>query len=376
MLLTGPRAGRWTRAAEIAHLRARDWAGPWRAAAVGCGLHRLTHVAAGITESVPALASVRELDDGTIALRVRPLPGQLPEDFTAAATRLAAALGAARVRVTPDVGGRIVQLDLLRVDPLARTIRWRPGFPGLLGVDEGNRGVSVRWVHRGHTITQGQTGAGKSTFTYGSLASLAADPDTLIAGLDPSGLLWRPFAGTRHEPWQVSGLSGDLAEHLELLDRLVGMMDSRIAAIPPDRDSVRVGAGGWPLVLVVLEEYAGLLRAADVAGRETGKRIRAAVARLLAEGRKAGIRALILVQRADASVVDGLVRAQCATRISFSVDSGDAVRMLHPAAADVADVLAAPPGIALVTRPGQPMLRLRVPLLDYATYARHVREHA
>ncbi|CAA9212307.1 MAG: hypothetical protein AVDCRST_MAG54-167 [uncultured Actinomycetospora sp.] len=52
----------------------------------------------------------------------------------------------------------------------------------------------------------------------------------------------------------------------------------------------------------------------------------ALIARLLSAGRKAGGRVLIIVQRADAAVVDGLVRAQCAPRVSFSVDSGEAVR--------------------------------------------------
>ena len=60
-----------------------------------------------------------------------------------------------------------------------------------------------------------------------------------------------------------------------------------------------------------------------------------------------------------------------ASRLTADVlASGGPVR-----AVDVADVLPAPPGIALTTRPGHPMLRVRVPLLTYATFAAHVRSH-
>jgi small-conductance mechanosensitive channel len=53
-------------------------------------------------------------------------------------------------------------------------------------------------------------------------------------------------------------------------------------------------------------------------------------------------------------VVDGLVRAQCAVRVSFSVDSDEAVRTLLPVAENVTEVLAAPPGVALLPAPARP----------------------
>ncbi len=104
-----------------------------------------------------------------------------------------------------------------------------------------------------------------------------------------------------------------------------------------DRDAVQTGPD-FPVLLVILEEYAVLLRVADVTEKKLGQKVRALVARLLSEGRKAGLRVLIIVQRADAAVVDGLVRAHCAIWLSFPVDSGEAVRMLHPACRSVAEV--------------------------------------
>lgn len=367
--LTGTRSGAYRHDADALADRHR-WSGVWRAAAEGAGLSRTVNVAAGQTIVTPDLVAVAA--GPPLALVVRLMPGQLTADVTAVADRLAPALGAARVRVTGLSDGVHVRLELLDRDPLDGTFSYPMAAPpGLLGVGEDRASLAIPWPDRGHALVQGQTGSGKSVWTYGQLADAATDPAVLVTGLDPSGLLWRPFAGTRHAEWQVGGVGGELAAHVALLERLVATMDERIAAMPPDRDAVALGPD-LPVLLVVLEEYAGLLRVADVTDKKIGAKVRALVARLLSEGRKAGVRVLIVVQRADAAVVDGLVRAQCALRVSFSVDSGEAVRMLHPAAADVAAVLAAPAGVAMVTMPGVPLARFRAPLLEYADYCRLV----
>ena len=87
---------------------------------------------------------------------------------------------------------------------------------------------------------------------------------------------------------------------------------------------------------MVLEEYPGelkQLRDFDAAqDRKRGERLeptaRAAVGRLVAEGAKAGVRVLLLAQRADAEFIDGASRSNFAARVSFRVDNADAVRML------------------------------------------------
>lgn len=366
------RRDRW-RAAQLATLDVLDarvrWLALWRRAAEGCELATVVHVAAGVTVVAPELGAVLDADqdDRPTRLLVRMREGQLVGDYRAVGEPLALALGCARVRVV-ERGGRWIELVLLDVDPLAAVIPHQRRPVPVIGHGEDGERIEVDWSARGHTVVQGQTGSGKSVWTYGQLAAAAPDPGVLVCGLDPTGLLWRPFTGSRHAPWQVSGLSEDLDAHVELLGRLVEEMDRRIAEMPADRDAVQTGPA-LPLLLVVLEEYAGLLRAADLAGKATAGKVRALVGRLLAEGRKAGVRLLLIVQRADAAVVDGLARAQCATRISFSVDSGEAVRMLHPAAEGTADLLAALPGVALLTMPGRPLCRFRAELLDgYGAY--------
>jgi S-DNA-T family DNA segregation ATPase FtsK/SpoIIIE len=190
-----------------------------------------------------------------------------------------------------------------------------------------------------------------------------------VAGCDPSGLLFRPFADSRHADWQASGVA-DPEAFAKVLTQLVYEMDRRILELPDDQDQVELGPE-LPVIVALLEEIAGMYRVCDQESRDLGKLVRSLIGRLLAEGRKAGIRVIMIVQRAEAAVVGAFERAQCAMRISFGVDSVDSVRLLHPAAtpAVAEEHFAAPPGIALISAPGVPLLRFRSPLVgDYRSY--------
>ncbi len=344
----------------------------WRAACEGSGLCRTSDSVVGSSVRTPAIRSVTA--GPPVALVVELLPGQLPADVEAVALRLAPALGVARLRVT-STSDMFVRVELLDEDPLNATVSLPPVPPDqstFLGQDEAGRPVRGLWADLTHAVVQGTTGSGKSSWTYATLVQAAGNPDMLVAGCDPSGLFWRPFTGSRHADWQVSGLRSVQA-HAELLARLVDEMDSRTEAMPDSQDSVTTSRA-LPLILVVLEEYAGLLRAADQADTKIGKAIRGHVARLLAEGRKAGIRVLIIVQRAEAAIIGALERAQCALRISFRTDNRASVELLHPGApSDVAEEHAtALPGVALVTMPGRRLLRLRAPHVTYPEYVARV----
>lgn len=352
--------------------RLSGYAPLWRAVCEGIGLCHTVQVAAGMTITVPTLVDVSTEPDPVLTVQL--LPGQLPRDLAAEALRIAPALGARRVIVEP-LGLTHARLHLLAADPLDAVVLLPEVAPvGLLGYGEDAWPVCDPLCKRPHVVLQGQTRSGKSVWTYGQLAGAVLDPTVLVAGIDPTGLLFRPFTGSQHAAWQVSGLSEDLAAHLALLDRLCAEMDRRLTVMPPHRDVLPLD-GDTPAVLVVLEELAALYRVADMIDTKTGKRVRMLVGRLLSEGHKVGVRMLLIVQRADAAVIDGLARAQCATRVSFSVSDPEAVRMLHPAVTDVSDVLGALPGVALLTQPGTPLARFRSPLMagGYAEYTDRVK---
>lgn len=381
---------RRARERDAAELRA-DFDFVWRRLAEFVGLGHTVVAAAGPTIVTPSLVNV-DTTGGRLVLVVKLLPGQLPEHIAAVADQLAPGLGAHRVRIEPR-GLHWVRIELLAADPLqvdvatptdqadhdfatVQTVRV------LIAQDEAREQIAMTWVEAPHVCVQGATRSGKSVWCYSVLAQLAGLPDVLIAGSDPSGLLLgRPFVGTRHHDWQATG-SGDVLAHLELLRRLVAEMDQRIAALPDRADKWERFTPSRPLVLVVLEEFAGLLRLASTLPTPRGEakirdQLLALYGRLVSEGHKAGFRLLVITQRADATVIGGFERGQLGIKISFRVADRDAVPMLHgeDARALADDHRHAPPGVALLETPTEPVRRVRGPRLlgpsedaDYARY--------
>jgi len=347
----------------------------WRAACIGAGLSQSIDAIAGCSAQAPPVVDVT-LGPPTVLI-VELLPGQLAEDARLLAPRLAGPLGAVALRIEPH-GVRHMRVELLTADPLGQVLPLtlpRAATDVLLGVDEAGQEITLDWRGGAHTAIQGVTRSGKSVLSYALLAQLAAERECLVAGLDPTGLLLRPFADTRHAKHQALGLA-DIDAHEAVLVELVATMDRRIAELPLDRDTLELSADA-PAVVVVLEEYPGLLRAVDALDKDSGKRVRALVSRLLAEGAKVGYRVIMLAQRAEAAVIGSFERAMCSTRISFRTDSRGAVELLHPGTpADVAEAhTAALPGIGLITRPGVGLERFRAPYLGgYPEYVAAVLE--
>jgi S-DNA-T family DNA segregation ATPase FtsK/SpoIIIE len=194
---------------------------------------------------------VRSVELGPpLTLIVRMLPGQIAADFEAQAHRLAEGMGVPIVRISQYRYGWI-RVTLLVRDPLVSPmgLPQRPAgtsatVPVLLGADEFGRPVTVDFASRVHLMVQGRTGSGKSRLSYAILQQLAAAPDALVAGSDPSSVLLRPFEGSRHAPWQVLG--NEVEAHALLLDALPGIhpgQSGRAAAERAASDPVR-GAGG------------------------------------------------------------------------------------------------------------------------------------
>jgi hypothetical protein len=330
--------------------------------------------AAGIPcTSAPQLHSA---DPGPpVTLLVRMLPGQVIGDFQAQAHRIAEGMGVPMVRMT-HAGHGWIKVVLLGRDPLttpmplpARPAGTSACVPVLLGANEYGQPVIVDFSQRVHLIVQGRTGSGKSRLSYVLLQQLAAAPDAIIAGSDPSSVLLRPFEGTRHAPWQVLG--GDVAAHAELLDGLVAEMDARLAAIPHRTDVLPLTVQ-HPMVFVVLEEWLALLGLAG-GDKKLRDRLTIAVRRLAAEAGKVNMRLIMLPQRAEANELGGgLLRGQFAYRLTLPVDNVEAVRLLHPTVPGPlaeAHVTHGEPGVALYHTPGHDLGRLRTPWMpDYGDY--------
>lgn len=368
---------------------AQDFEPTWRRLAEFVGLSHTVMAAAGPTVVTPPLVNV-DPSGAHLALIVRLLPGQLPEHFTAVAEQLAPALGARMVRVIPR-GLHWVRIELLHKDPLEAPVvtpdggaTWSVGEQRILiARDEADAPITMTWADAPHTVVQGRTRSGKSVWCYSVLGQLAGLPDVLITGSDPSGLLLgRPYEGTAHRLWQAVG-TRDVVAHVALLARLVEEMDRRIEGLPDRVDKLSLFSIEQPLIVVVLEEFPGLVRLASSLPTPRGEtkardQLHQLYGRLVSEGHKAGLRLLVVSQRADASVLGSSgERGQLGLKISFAVDDQVALPMLHgeDARALMNRHRYAPPGVALLDTPTTPTRRVRGPRLpgldhtaDYTRY--------
>lgn len=347
-------------------LRVGTFAQTWRDACDWSGLAQRIRVPAGQTTVTPELVDVAGYDPTVITVRL--MPGMLVQDLAEQSTRLANALGGVRMTVTA-LGTEYARLVVHQTDPLGEPFVVGPDEPdGFLGVGEDGRDVALPWSSRVHGLVQGSTGGGKSTLVYSQLAPLAGRRDVQVAGIDPSGLVWRAWPD---ESLRVSGLGDELAPHVDLLRTLCADMDARLGLLPPGVDNL-TPTEQLPLRVVLLEELSGFLRTVD-SDRKLAAVVRPLIGRLVSEGRKVGFRVLAVLPRADAAVLGAGIRDQCALRVSFAVEP-EGFRMSHPPSCgiDPDEHMTAPPGVAVVTVPGVGTFRVRTGALSYADYCRRV----
>lgn len=291
-----------------------------------------------IVVHAPRVASIRPSALG-VDLRVRTIPGQPTQSILEAKDRLSSALGVP-LRAT-EVDPTTVCLTAVLRDPLndVRVAGTSVTTHIVVGrCDDGTEAI-IDLADAAHIAVQGMTRSGKSALLYTILGQLVAAANVHVCGIDPNQVLLGPLAEAPGIDSKDFVLGSDPVAALALLDEACRVMDERarrltdlgIAAHEEFTDDL-------PVCVIVLEEYAGLLRQAAAhdgalkpAERTAGK-IKQRVARLVSEGAKAGIRVVLITQRMDASIVDGDSRGQFGTRITLSVDNGDAVRMLHPQA--------------------------------------------
>jgi S-DNA-T family DNA segregation ATPase FtsK/SpoIIIE len=323
----------------------------WRPVLVACGLV----VKLDGTEQVARLGRVR-CTDTVDQVRVRPLVGQLVEDYAAAAPRLAAGFGARECRVRTTRRGWLV-LWLLSRDPLRAIV---PAFPPAstgAGVDLtglpvalGEDGLVYRLRLLGsHLLIVGATGSGKGSVLWSLLHALGpairdgqvavwaldpkggmelaggaglfarfsyGDPDQTTAGARTAGSVG-PGAGT------AAGVVAHELEFAAVLEDAVAVMRRRQEAL---RGITRLHTPSTaePLLLVVVDEVASLT--GYVTDRDAKRRIGAALALLLSQGRAVGVLVVGAVQ--DPRKETLTVRDLFPTRVLLRVTEPDQVALV------------------------------------------------
>lgn len=206
----------------------------------------------------------------------------------------------------------------------------------ILGRTPGGVDVTIDPTEAAHTLFTGQTRSGKSVQVYGALAQLPR-AGVQVCGIDPTGILFNALGDQLGgDALRVLTLSDpEQVEHVML--ELVAEMDRRIRALLAKRlDKFTDFTTELPLLIVLMEEYPGTLAALQAIDAASGARpvdrletkVRAAIQRLALEGAKVGVRLWLVAQRADASLLTGVLRSQLTQRFSFRQDP-DGLRMLH-----------------------------------------------
>jgi S-DNA-T family DNA segregation ATPase FtsK/SpoIIIE len=227
-------------------------------------------------------------------VRVRLVPRQKPEDFDQATRALASARGVARCQVR-ELRPNVVSIDFQRRDLLADPVAC-PDLAALASVD----GVSVDlrrvWAGRNeygqdwyvpltgsasHCLTAGGSGAGKNSYTWCPLVSIAPairDGLVRVSGIDPKGMELAYGRGIFHR-YAVTG-----HQALDLLDDLVAAMDARKTLFAGQVRTVPINTE-HPLEIVEFDEIGALTKYTD---RKTRDAIAEKVALLTTQGRALG----------------------------------------------------------------------------------------
>lgn len=246
-----------------------------------------------------------------------------------------------------------------------------------LGVTETGERTFVDLGDASHVVVQGMTRSGKSQTIYGLVRQIVGLPEVRIAGCDPSGVLLAPFLEAGFPgPFAVGS---DVAAHLAVLEWAVELTEQRVAGLAPARrDKIEDFTPGVPLIVLLLEEFAALVELAeadDVAearkpADRLAPRLLRCLRRLVAESGKAGVRVVLITQRAEANLLGGASRSNFGSRFSLRVDNAASVTMLHPSADPdlCARVERFSPGVALVDLPGQGRAIVRGPETPYRTF--------
>lgn len=310
----------------------------WVTACRDSGITREEREPETLTVHVPRVISIEAVPLG-IKMTLQTVPGQPAEDIVKHSDHLASALGAwFRAEIT---GPATCQITAELHDPLdgIREAGTSTSTEIVIGrCDDGSDAI-VDVAEASHIALQGMTRSGKSALCYTIFGQLIASDAVRVTGIDPNRVLLEPLAQTASTYAEDFVLGADPTAALALLNETCRVMDERARLLTewgiPQHEEF---SANFRVRVVLLEEYAGLLRqaAAHDEGLKTADKvapkIKQRVGRLVSEGAKAGIRVILITQRMDASIVDGDSRGQFGTRITMAVDNADAVRMLHPQA--------------------------------------------
>lgn len=249
----------------------------------------------GDVTHVPGLRKVSATPYGDRVV-VGMLSGQTIGDYDTAAEALAHSFGARTCRAR-SVRPGVIALEFVRIDPLSCPLA---ALPVREPVDLGALQLGVRedgspWLVRllgAHLLVAGTSGAGKGSVFWSLLRALApAIRDGLVQvwAFDPKGGMELIFG----EPLFARFFYDSPEDMASGLEDAVDTMRARTAALR-GRTRQHTPTKAEPLVIVLIDELAALTAYGD--DPKIVKRINAALALLLSQGRAPGVLVVAAVQ--------------------------------------------------------------------------------
>jgi DNA segregation ATPase FtsK/SpoIIIE, S-DNA-T family len=237
---------------------------------------------------VPVLLTAR-CRPAVDVLTVQLLQGQHPDDFARAAETLAHSFGMLSCRSRVAAPG-LVRLEFTRVDRLAEVVPALPvpDEPDLMALPIGIRedGSVMTMPLRGvPTLMAGVAGSGKSSLLWSvirAVGPLIRDRVVQLRVCDPKG----GMELTAGEPLYYRFAYQGAASMARLLEEAVEDMRERAGRLR-GKTRLHTPSAAEPLIVVILDELAALT--AYVTDRDLKRRIEAALALLLQEGRAVGV---------------------------------------------------------------------------------------
>ncbi len=245
-----------------------------------------------------------------------------------------------RLNLTSDpmihnAGGRLV-IDVARPDPQTVTFDSivgqlpKPDIRGCsrapLGVDLNGRlqFVDLASSNNPHLLVAGTSGSGKSEWLRSAIAGLMLSntPETLrLVLIDPKRTAFAELKGSPYLHREDGLVYPPEHSALDVLDALIEEMEGRyklfeqnLAGDLPEYQAKT--ANVLPRIVCVCDEYADLL-----VDRATTKNVEAAISRLGAKARAAGIHLIIATQYPDRKTVNGALKMNLSGRVCLRVSS-------------------------------------------------------
>lgn len=223
-----------------------------------------------------------------------------------------------RYYLTPDAG----QITDPQLDRLTRYRFYQDNrYAVLLGEQDGTP-VFCDLVTAPHILLAGTTGSGKSVSLNAMLCSLLLKNGPGMLGLyliDPKLV---ELARYRNLPHLRAPIATDVDSAERALLEVKAEMMARYAAMSR-QGALHAGQLGYGHIVLVWDEFASWM-----ANRAIRKRLSDPIQEIARLGRAAGVHLILATQRPTRDVIDGQIKANCPTRVSFRTLSATDSRVI------------------------------------------------